>query len=187
MKTTCIVSNAFPFIALLYWNFREMSSNFYVKNIQILPLYFMQFFRFLAIFCRIIKTTADNKFCHPLSFFMMQNLLITAATPVPSEHESQLRLLPGLPPAAAAPAFATPDTVSAVRPEKLPDTPHIPPAHNPPAARLKILLSLPLPVYSESTATTHTAQSRLRLKCSSTPQKLHDILSYVFPPVRFSV
>ena len=77
MKTTCIVSNAFPFIALLYWNFREMSSNFYVKNIQILPLYFMQFFRFLAIFCRIIKTTADNKFCHPLSFFMMQNLLIT--------------------------------------------------------------------------------------------------------------
>lgn len=187
MKTTCIVSNAFPFIALLYLNFREMSSNFYVKNIQILPLYFMQFFRFLAIFCRIIKTTADNKFCHPLSFFMMQNLLITAATPARSERESQLQLLPGLPPAATAPAFVTPDTAFAVRPERLPDTLHTLPAHNPPAARLKIPLSLPLPVYSESTATTHTAQSRLRLKCSSTPQKLPDILSYVFPPVRFSV
>ena len=116
-----------------------MSSNFYVKNIQISELLFIQILYFSLLFCRIIKTTADNKFCHPLSFFMMQNLLITAATPVPSEHEFQLRLLPGLPPAAAAPAFATPDTAFAVRPERLPDTLHTLPAHNPPAARLKIL------------------------------------------------
>ena len=169
MKTTCIVSNAFPFIALLYWNFREMSSNFYVKNIQILPLYFMQFFRFLAIFCRIIKKQRTT-FLLPAVLFMMQNLLITAATPARSEREFRLRLLPGLPPAAAAPAFVTPDKAFAVHPERLPDTLHTLPAHNPPAARLKILLSLPLPVYSESTATTHTAQSRLRLKCSSTPR-----------------
>ena len=164
-----------------------MSSNFYIKNIQISGLLFMQILYFSLFFCRIIKTTADNKFCHPLSFFMMQNLLITAATPVPSEHESQLRLLLDPPPAAAAPAFATPDTAFAARPERPLNTLHIPPAHNPLAARSRILLSLPLPVYSESTATTHTAQSRLQLKCSSTPQKLPDILSYVFPPVRFSV
>ena len=187
MKATCIVSNAFPFIALLYRNFHEMSSNFYVKNIQISELLFIQILYFSLLFCRIIKTTADNKFCHPLSFFTMQNLLITAATPARSERESQLQLLPGLPPAAAAPAFVTPDKAFAVRPERPLNTLHIPPVHNPLAARSRILLSLPLPVYSESTATTHTAQSRLQLKCSSTPQKLPDILSYVFPPVRFSV
>ena len=163
-----------------------MSSNFYVKNIQIFPLNFMQFFRFLAIFCRIIKNNGQH-FCCPPFFLTMQNLLITAATLARSEHEFQLQLLPGLPPAAAALAFAIPDTAFAAHPERLPDTLHIPPAHNPLAAGSRIPLSLPLPVYSESTATTHTAQSRLRLKCSSTPQKLPDILSYVFPPVRFSV